>query len=112
MKTSAPALPEFDEFSHEEMSNYVKTLRGPYSQVELAHILKVDPSAVDNWEHGRARPQPRMIRRMLQHYRDWALQQELCFAASHAASAAGIKKDLTTPPRDDTSGKPYIPVGE
>lgn len=110
MKTQTPALPGFQDYSHEEMSNYVKTLRGPYSQVEFAGIIQVDASAVDNWEHGRSRPQPRMIRRMLQHYRNWAIQQALPFAATHAESAAGIKKHLTTPKPDATSEKTYIPA--
>lgn len=102
MKTEQGTLPGFDAFSSQEMCNYVKTLRGPYSQAELAGILEVDASAVDNWEHGRSRPQPRMIRRMLEHYQRWAVQMQLPIAANMAMRAAGIKKPLTHPKPQNT----------
>ena len=103
MKTPQYTLPGFDAFSEQEMCNYAKTLRGPYSQAEFAGILGVDSSAVDNWEHGRSRPQPRMIRRMLEHYQSWAIQLRLPEAANQAMKAAGIKKHLTRNPESDTT---------
>lgn len=99
MKKEQEALPEFDTFTDLDLGKYIKTLRGPFSQREFSDALKVDPSVVDNWEHGRTQPQPRMIRRMLEHYARWAIQEQLPMTARHAAEAAGLKKYLTTPPR-------------
>lgn len=77
------------------MSKYVKYLRGPYTQRELSEYCKVGIEAVQNWEQGVTRPGPSNIRRLLEHYHSWALVKELAIAAVHAASAMGLKKDLT-----------------
>lgn len=77
------------------MSKYVKYLRGPYSQRELAEYCKVSLDAVENWEQGITRPGKTHIRKLLHHYHTWAIQDELALAAVHAAAAMGLKKDLT-----------------
>lgn len=97
MKRRPEQLPLFSEVARETLSKYVKYLRGPYSQRELAEYLKVSIDAVENWEQGHTRPRPSQIRNLLVHYRSWALQQELASAAVHAAEAMGLKKDLTNP---------------
>ena len=91
-------LPLFSEYTTDQMANYMKTLRGPYSQTEFAGILGTDPSVVNNWEQQVSRPSPKFLRLALEHYRSWAIQMELPVAAQQAARAAGIKKHLTTIP--------------
>lgn|SRR5574337_1074430 len=107
MRTKVCQLPLFERFSNDERANYMKTLRGPYSQAEFAGILQTDPSVVDNWERGTTRPRANMMRKALEHYKHWAIQLELPRAASLAASAAHIKKHLTSPPSQSKQGKPY-----
>lgn len=88
-------LPLFEDVARETMAKYVKYLRGPYTQRELSVYCKVGTQAVENWEQGVTRPGRSNIRRLLEHYHSWAIQQELAIAAIHAASAMGLKKDLT-----------------
>lgn len=94
-KPRSTQLPLFEAYPDQEMAKYMKTLRGPYSQTEFAGILSTDPSVVNNWEQGVSRPSPRFLRAALEHYRAWAIQMDLPFAAREAERAAGIKKSLT-----------------
>lgn len=88
-------LPLFEDVARDTMSKYVKYLRGPYSQRELAEWCKCSLDAVENWEQGITRPGRRHIRSLLEHYHGWAIRNELAAAAVHAALAMGLKKDLT-----------------
>lgn len=97
MKTKMHQLPFFLDFTTTESANYMKTLRGPYSQAEFAGVLGTDASVVDNWERGVSRPRPGHMRAALEHYQRWAIQQELPSVARAAMDAAGIKKSLTRP---------------
>lgn len=97
-------LPLFADYTTADMSKYMKTLRGPFSQQEFAGVLETDASVVDNWERGISRPSPRLLRAALQHYARWAIQEQLPFAARQAEHAAGIKKHLTTLQTPDKKG--------
>lgn len=97
VKKVTASLPGFDEFTKSDFANYMKTLRGPYSQEEFAGILKTDTSVVYNWEAGESRPRPSFLRAAILHYKAWALQLELPMAARHANENRAQKKRLTTP---------------
>lgn len=97
-------LPLFDSFPDADMANYMKTLRGPYSQTEFAGILGTDPSVVNNWEQAASRPSPRFLRAALEHYKNWAIQIDLPFTARQAVAAAGLKKHLTRQPDGGKDG--------
>lgn len=103
MKRKMQQLPLFSDFTLDQTANYMKTLRGPYSQAEFAGVLGTDPSVVDNWERGISRPRPAHLRAALEHYQRWALQQDLPGVALAAMDAAGIKKSLTRAPKPDTT---------
>lgn len=105
MKRRPDQLPLFSDVPRETLAKYVKYLRGPFSQRELAGILGIDPCTVDKWERGDTTPQPTQIRHLLTHYREWAMRDELAKAAIHAAEALGLKKDLTSP---DSRDKPPV----
>lgn len=55
----------------------LRILRGPYSQTELAAILQVQPSSVNDWEAGAVLPQPRYIRALLDHAFLWTKKLDL-----------------------------------
>lgn len=66
-----PALRKIFVLLGSPTPNVFATLRGPYSQTELAEILETEPARVNDWEQGRSTPQPRFARALLVHAKGW-----------------------------------------
>ncbi len=95
MKTVTHPVSLINAMPHEDTAILVKTLRGPYSQRELATSLGTNQQQVSDWEAGRTRPNPTNLRLLLLHMIRWRTEQHLGDALANALTLAGLKKYLT-----------------
>lgn len=104
--------PMFENYERTHFADYCKILRGPFSTRELAAIVGVTHSAVEQWEAGTSFPRPPVLRKLITHYQDWSITKGLGDAAARANKELSHKIRLTRRNRRATTPQTYIPTGE